>query len=71
MEEKQIPNEIIEMILKNHEELNSEMMGNLHNRFVGFISEAKLPITHVITVLQLLLTEAVEMANQKYVGGGE
>jgi hypothetical protein len=69
MQERQIPNEIVEMILKNYEDKNSETMGNLHNRFVGFISEAKLPITHVITVLQLLLTEAVEMANQKFIGG--
>jgi len=69
MEEKQIPNEIVKMIINNHEETNSEMMGHLHNRFVAFISESKLPIPMVITVLQLLLHESIEMAVQKYIKG--
>jgi len=67
--ETEIPKEILEMILSNYEDRNAESMGHLHNRFVGFISESKLPITHVITVLQLLLIEATQMAHQKYVGG--
>jgi len=67
--EKQIPNEIVKMIINNHEETNSEMMGHLHNRFVAFISESKLPIPMVITVLQLLLHESIEMAIQKYIKG--
>lgn len=41
-------------------------MGHLHNRFVGFISEAKLPLTHVIMVLSVLLDEAKEQARKKY-----
>lgn len=69
MEDRQIPNEIVKMIIQNHEDTNTEMMGHLHNRFVAFISESKLPIPMVITVLQLLLHESVDMAVEKYIKG--
>lgn len=46
----------------------TDRMGHLHNRMVAFISESRLPITHVITVLQMLLAEANEQAMQKFVG---
>jgi hypothetical protein len=44
-------------------------MGHLHNRFVSYISEAKLPLYMVISVLNLLLKEALEMAEAKYFKG--
>lgn len=69
MEDRQIPNEIVKMLIQNHEDTNTEMMGHLHNRFVAFISESKLPIPMVITVLQLLLHESVDMAVEKYIKG--
>ena len=46
----------------------TDRMGHLHNQFVAFISESRLPITHVITVLNILLYEANEQAKQKYIG---
>ncbi len=45
-----------------------EQMADLHNRFVAYISEAKIPLPFVITVLELLLHEAREQAIKKYLG---
>jgi len=47
-----------------------EQMGLLHNQFVAFISEAKLPLPQVLLVLEILVNETVEQAKAKYVGGG-
>ena len=66
-EPKQIPNEIIAEIVSNYEAGVTDQMGHLHNKFVGFISEAKIPLPNVITLLQMLLNEALEMANKKYI----
>lgn len=65
-EPKVIPNEIIDSITANYEAQNTEKMGHLHNRFVSFISEAKLPLPEVVLVLQMLLKEAMDMAEKKY-----
>jgi hypothetical protein len=45
-----------------------DAMGHLHNRFVTFISESKLPLPHVVIVLEILLREAVDQAMRQYVG---
>lgn len=66
---KQIPPEIVKMIIDNYNIMLDQEMEKLHNRFVAYISESKLPIMQVIMVLQILLGEAVEMANKKYVEG--
>ncbi|MFH2030837.1 MAG: hypothetical protein ABIJ40_09530 [Bacteroidota bacterium] len=66
IEPKPIPNEIIQEIMLNYENQVTEQMGQLHNKFVGYISEAKIPIPNVITLLQMLLKEALDLANQKY-----
>ena len=60
--------EIIQRIIREYEHNNVELMGHLHNRFVGFISESKLPLPQVITVLQILLNEALQLATAKYLG---
>lgn len=65
-EQKQIPNEVINGIVEEYEAQNTEKMGHLHNRFVAFISEAKIPLPNVVMVLQMLLKEAMEMAEKKY-----
>ena len=49
------------------DETLNDRMGHLHNQIVGFVSESRLPITHVITVLQMLLSEANEQAFKKFV----
>ena len=67
--QKQIPNEIVDGFIEEYEAQNTEKMGHLHNRFVAFISEAKIPLPNVIMVLQMLLKEAMEMAEKKYLKG--
>lgn len=64
-----IPSEIIEKIILDHENAIEDRMGHLYNRFVGYIAEARLPIPQVVTVLNLLLKDAVGIAEQKYKGG--
>ena len=64
-----LPAEIINKILENNEAAITERMGNLHNKFVGFISEARIPLPQVILVLQMLLKEATDMALRKYLKG--
>ena len=51
------------------DETLNDRMGFLHNQMVGFVAESRLPITHVITVLQMLLSEATEQAKQKFMKG--
>jgi hypothetical protein len=61
-----IPQEIIDKIISSHESQVDDTMGNLHNRFVAYISEARVPLPMVITVLEILLDEALEMAKLRY-----
>jgi len=42
-----------------------DSMGILHNRFVSFISESRLPLPHVITVLTILLNESIDQFKKK------
>jgi|GEM_PF-4632900 len=44
----------------------ADEMGKLHNRLVGYISEAQIPLPHVVLVLELLKDEAMELARQEY-----
>jgi hypothetical protein len=46
----------------------TDSMGLLHNTFVSFITEAKLPLPNVIVVLELLLKEAIDQAMHAYIG---
>ena len=52
----------------SEEQLLKDAMGQLHNRFVAFITEAQLPLPHVIMVLDMLRSEAVELARKTYLG---
>jgi len=47
----------------------SDEMGQLHNRMVAFIAESRLPLPHLISVLDILKAEAVELARKRYLGG--
>jgi len=49
------------------DETLTDRMGDLHNRMVAFVAESRLPITHVITVLQMLLSEANDQAFKKFI----
>ena len=60
--------EVIAKIIEEYCTQSETRAGQLHNRFVGFISEAKLPIDLVVTVLQMLLKEATDIAFKKYMG---
>ena len=70
LQERQLPPEIIKLIIENYNTAIDQQMEYLHNQFVVYISESKLPIMQVIMVLQILLKESVEMAIQKYVKEG-
>lgn len=47
-----------------------DQMGQLYNQFVVYISSAKIPMTHVLLVLELLKKDTIEQAYRKYVGEG-
>lgn len=47
------------------EHLSNEM-GKLHNRFVAFISESRLPLPQIMLVLDMLKNEAVDLARKAY-----
>jgi hypothetical protein len=63
---KPIPSEIIDKIIQEHSEQVEDAMGHLHNRFVVFIAEARIPLAQVSLVLQMLLSEITEQAMKKY-----
>jgi len=65
-ENNTVPQEIIDKIIGSHQSQMDDAMGNLHNRFVAYISEARVPLPMVITVLEILLDEALEMAKLRY-----
>lgn len=65
---QQVPQQLVDMIVEDYQQQNDDAMGNLHNRFVAYIAEAQVPLTHVITVLTILLSEATELARKKYQG---
>lgn len=44
----------------------TDSMGLLHNKLVAYISEAQIPIPHVVLVLEMLKDEAMELARQQY-----
>ncbi|MBP8292766.1 MAG: hypothetical protein KAX65_08330 [Caldilineaceae bacterium] len=55
-------------IVEDYEKQQFDAMGNLHNRFVGYIAESGVPLRNVILVLELLLREAVDTAQKQYMG---
>jgi len=59
------------MVAKLREEYEgniSEDMGRLHNQFVSFISSAKIPLPHVLLVLDMLKRETLDQAFVLYLG---
>jgi len=56
----------LEKVAKLYEEALDDKMGLLHNRFVAFIAEARLPLPQVVLVLEILLSETIEQAKVKY-----
>jgi len=62
-------NELLKQFEIQFDETLNDRMGHLHNRMVAFVSESRLPITHVITVLQMLLSDATEQAKKKFMKG--
>lgn len=61
--------EALEAVRSLYESYLDDAMGNLHNQFVAFISESKLPLPQVLLVLKILEAETIEIARQKYTGG--
>jgi hypothetical protein len=45
-----------------------DTMGTLHNRFVAFIAESRLPLPQVLLVLKMVESEVVAQAQKKYMG---
>ena len=60
--------EAMGQLTKLYESEIADEMGKLHNRFVAYISEARLPLTHVIMVLEMLHQETLELAKKQYLG---
>ncbi len=54
------------MIIEDYEAQQFDQMGTLHNRFVGFIAEAGLPLRNVTIVLEILLRECLGQIEQAY-----
>ena len=50
---------------KNNNE-QRDQMAMLHNKFVAYISESKLPVEDVIVILNVLLDEAIEQIRKGY-----
>ena len=50
-------------VYEDHLEQN---MALLHNRFVAFIAESRLPLPQVLLVLEMLLDETITQAKTKY-----
>lgn len=53
-----------------YEDYLNESMAQLHNRFVAFIAESRLPIPQVLLVLHMLIAETTDQAKKKYLGEG-
>ena len=51
-----------------YEDHLNESMAHLHNRFVAFIGESRLPIPQVLLVLHMLIAETTDQAKKKYLG---
>jgi len=49
-----------------YEDHLEESMAHLHNRFVAFIAESRLPLPQVLLVLEMLVVETVVQAKRKY-----
>lgn len=45
-----------------------DQMGHLHNRFVAFIAESRLPLPQALLVIETLKAEIMEQAVKKYLG---
>lgn len=55
-------------VRKFYEARTEDEMGNLHNRFVSFIAESRVPLAQVLLVLKILEAETIEIARQKFLG---
>ena len=65
----QVPNGLVRLIIQTYEDQQADMMGNLHNRFVAYISQSGVALAGTIVVLELLLDEARKLARERYVKG--
>jgi len=64
-QEKAIALAKLKIVYEEH--LNDEM-ANLHNRFVAFISESRLPLPQALMVIKMLEAEIMDQARLKYMG---
>ena len=64
-----MPPDIVKLIIENYNTALDQQMEHLHSRLIAYVSESKLPVMQVIMVLQILLSEATEIATKKYVKG--
>jgi hypothetical protein len=55
----------LKIVFEKHLE---DEMGNLYNRFVAFIAEARLPLPQTLLVLEILMDETKAQARKRYVG---
>jgi len=63
-----IKQEIINQVILEYEAKVDSEMGKLFNRFVGYISEARIPLSNALVVIEMLREATVKQAYEKYLG---
>ncbi len=58
----------IDRLRQLYDQYLTDEMGNLHNRFVAYISESRLPLPQVLLVLEMLKAKTIDIAKKKYLG---
>ena len=48
-----------------YEQALDDQTGNLYNQFVAYISEAKIPLYHVLVVLEVVKTEVIRQIRKR------
>lgn len=61
---------LLQQLGEAYHQFLDDNMGLLHNQFVGFIAESRLPLPQVTLVLEMLLLEVKLQARKKYLGSG-
>lgn len=58
--------EYVARLREEYEQNIADEMGQLYNQIVVFVSAAKIPLPHIITVLDILREDALEQAKLMY-----
>jgi len=62
---KKVTKEDLQQVDQLYGQLLDDRVGKLYNRFVGYISESRVPLYNVLAVLEILKTETVGQIMKK------